>query len=276
MMCARIAIVRALRRLTAVFAAGLVSLTAGAGAAGLPYALHGDGDGALAAGAAFTLAVTKALDARMPALTPADLGRLQASAVPRVDRSATRRWSPAADAWSDVLMWGALCAPLALTASASGRKDPETLLALHAETVVWTIALTQITKSLVQRTRPFAYNPATEIPAGEWLRKSARRSFPSGHAANAFAGAVALAGIYARLHPGDSARAWVWGGSLTVASTVGLLRYLSGRHFPTDIVAGAALGAAVGYAVPRLHETSDDMTGGGVPVPVCVGFTLRW
>src|SRR2546423_585667 len=35
---------------------------------------------------------------------------------------------------------------------------------------------------------------------------------------------------------------------------VGLLRVLAGRHFPTDVLAGAAAGAAIGLTVPRLHR----------------------
>jgi membrane-associated phospholipid phosphatase len=43
-------------------------------------------------------------------------------------------------------------------------------------------------------------------------------------------------------------------GSLFLASVVGYLRYEAGEHFPTDIVAGAVAGSAIGYAIPWMHR----------------------
>jgi membrane-associated phospholipid phosphatase len=40
---------------------------------------------------------------------------------------------------------------------------------------------------------------------------------------------------------------------LGTAAAVGGLRIAAGKHFPTDILAGAAVGSLVGYLVPRLH-----------------------
>ena len=37
------------------------------------------------------------------------------------------------------------------------------------------------------------------------------------------------------------------------AATTAALRVAAHRHFPTDVVAGAALGTAVGWVVPLLH-----------------------
>ena len=42
---------------------------------------------------------------------------------------------------------------------------------------------------------------------------------------------------------------------LLYAGAVGVaaLRVAAGKHFPTDVVAGAALGSAVGWLVPTIH-----------------------
>ncbi len=37
------------------------------------------------------------------------------------------------------------------------------------------------------------------------------------------------------------------------ASGVGVLRIDSGSHFPTDVLAGAALGAGIGWLVATVH-----------------------
>lgn len=46
----------------------------------------------------------------------------------------------------------------------------------------------------------------------------------------------------------------IWGASLAVASTTGFLRYKSGHHFPTDVLAGALAGGVIGYLIPVLHK----------------------
>jgi len=43
-----------------------------------------------------------------------------------------------------------------------------------------------------------------------------------------------------------------------MASTVGYLRYEAGVHFPTDILIGAIVGSAIGYAIPYLHRAGKE------------------
>jgi membrane-associated phospholipid phosphatase len=101
----------------------------------------------------------------------------------------------------------------------------------------------------------------------------ARRSFPSGHAAQSFAAMVFFASVYEQLHPDNSG--WVWAGCVGSAATIGWLRHEAGYHFTTDILAGVAIGAAAGWLVPRLHEVGGDQET-GVPegVRFAVGFAF--
>jgi membrane-associated phospholipid phosphatase len=89
-------------------------------------------------------------------------------------------------------------------------------------------------KLLTDRARPPLADPA--IQALVTLPESA--SFPSGHAATAFAAATAVALLHPRL------RAPL----LALAAVVALSRVYLGVHFWSDVLVGSALGVAVGLA----------------------------
>jgi membrane-associated phospholipid phosphatase len=57
------------------------------------------------------------------------------------------------------------------------------------------------------------------------------------------------------MYPNSQWIPWIWGGSLGIASTVAILRVAAGKHFPSDVIAGALVGSAVSYSVLKLHET---------------------
>ena len=193
-------------------------------------------------------------------LTSAEIDQLDRADIGGFDRSATENWSPAAGRASDYLVAALVVSPLSLAVTEPGSNRAGTVLTMYGETMLINLGLTALIKELVGRTRPYVYNDDPTIPAGIKSEMSAVRSFPSGHTADAFTAAVFLSSVFAELNPTSNARGWVWGGSLTVASTVGYLRYRSGKHYPTDIIVGAALGALVGYVVPHLHRT-DEATG---------------
>lgn len=88
-------------------------------------------------------------------------------------------------------------------------------------------------KDLVHRERPFDAHPAIHP-----LYIVHSSSFPAGHAATAFAGAVLLSWLAIRFAPLF----------LGLAAAIAFSRVYDGVHYPTDVLAGAAIGAAVGAA----------------------------
>ncbi len=100
--------------------------------------------------------------------------------------------------------------------------------------------LNGIAKDTVARRRPG--------PLGALADGSGNTSFYSGHASLAFS-LAAGAGTVSTLRGYPSAP-WVWAGGMTLATGVAYLRVAGDAHWTTDVLAGAAVGGLIGFAVP--------------------------
>jgi undecaprenyl-diphosphatase len=100
---------------------------------------------------------------------------------------------------------------------------------------VWSADLIALgLKAATGRPRPFETIPEADPLIGATVGQS----MPSGHAATSFAGAVALTYFLPRSAPY----------LFLLAVAIACSRIYVGVHYPSDVVAGAALGAAVGLA----------------------------
>jgi membrane-associated phospholipid phosphatase len=131
------------------------------------------------------------------------------------------------------------------------------------EANIQTYNLTEITKRTVGRARPYAYSQST-APEVQWTSEDARASFFSGHSSIAACNAAFAATVFSDLYPNSKWKPWVWAGAAILPSLTAMERMRAGQHFPTDVLVGLAVGAAVGHVVPRLHRIKDRP----VPKPV--------
>jgi undecaprenyl-diphosphatase len=131
------------------------------------------------------------------------------------------------EALSYVGTWGAVFLAVAL-ALAVARRRPE-LVVLVAAADLLADGLTEAIKQLAGRHRPHLHP----------LLHAAGLSFPSGHAATAFACATAIAYAAPRL----AAPVYL------LAVAIAFSRVYNGVHYPLDVLAGAALGAVVATAL---------------------------
>jgi hypothetical protein len=236
-----------------------------------PYTLNTGREAVLLGAGVATYGAAFALNTSLDPLTPAQAGELNVSNVPSFDRSATTRYSAALARASDLTLGAGvgLTGVVILTSKTPGnqaqpflKSDLFTVGVMYVETMLLTNAIKDATKNAVERTRPFAYNPAA--PLDEKLERDTQRSFYSGHASNAFATAVFAAEVFRHYHPDSRAKPWVWVGSLGLASATTYLRYEAGMHFPSDLLVGAAMGSLAGWGIPKLHQrrSGTSATGG--------------
>ena len=171
--------------------------------------------------------------------------------LPGIDRGTVDLRSGFARGASDVVLigvaGGALFAAVSGVGPARARGDAVVL----ANAVAWTAAATEWLKVGVHRARPALYR-AGAVPAA--THADNRKSFPSGHTSTAFAAAVAYTTLAQRQQLPHATRNSLL--MLGCATGVGALRVIGGKHFPTDVVAGAALGSAIGWLVARFHPTT--------------------
>jgi membrane-associated phospholipid phosphatase len=183
---------------------------------------------------------------------PHAIGNLCLDRVPPIDRIATRCWSPSTAKASDVLFGITAGAALAGTFVNQHGERPLLPAALLAQSALLSFGLTSAVKELARRPRPYLYN--AEVPEALHHPRKDRASFWSGHTANTAAIAFTAASLVQR---SDAPRGWKtvgWLSAATLPAITAWLRVRSGKHFPTDVLAGYAAGAAVGIAVPAYHR----------------------
>lgn len=132
--------------------------------------------------------------------------------------------------------------------------EPAFLLTL---TEAGTIGLVFALKNVIQRPRPYASlsTITSRSPGHQGDAPFDPYSFPSGHAATAFAIATSLSLSYPEWYVIAPSALW--------ATAVAVSRSWLGVHYPTDIAVGAALGVGVAFGVHALGEliVPDSLTG---------------
>ena len=123
---------------------------------------------------------------------------------------------------------------------AARQREPRYALRFSAALGLESAFTNGLVKSLFRRVRPREHFEH-DLPLPYGMRRPITSSFPSGHAATAFMCAVVLSR--------DDAAAPAW---FTLAALVAFSRVYTRMHHLSDVVAGTALGIALGR-VARAH-----------------------
>lgn len=121
-----------------------------------------------------------------------------------------------------------------------GEKGRRAGLAATIASLGATYVVQRLVKPMFRRRRPWVERDVIVVGL-----RTADASFPSGHSASSFAAATALATFYPATAPLLFA----------LATGVAVSRVHLGHHFPSDVVAGSALGVAGGTVIAWMLRT---------------------
>ncbi len=172
--------------------------------------------------------------------------------VPVFERFAVQFDATSAGIWADALAgFLVVTPPLLLTITSPDLRTFVGDALVVSESVATTGLLTQVAKTGFSRPYPFMYGRGVQPSQNHDGNNYA--SFWSGHTAVTMAAVVSFAYVLGKRHPDRwwSTLAWLLGPPLAIAA--GALEMAAGNHFPSDVVAGAVVGAADGWLTARLH-----------------------
>ena len=184
--------------------------------------------------------------------TTEEVENLRISDINGFDRWAADVYSEKADAISDIPFYAAMPLPLVLMLDKSIRKDALKVGFLYIEAMAITGLLYTGTAYLVDRYRPGTYNP--KVPIDERRGGNQKNSFFAGHVALVATSSFFVAKTYADYHPTSGFRHVLYGAAALTTGATAYLRHKGGKHFPSDIVVGTAIGTLTGILVPHVHK----------------------
>lgn len=187
-----------------------------------------------------------------------------------IDRFAVLELREKPARWSDVLLAGTIAAGAGVSAVGGGAGTGDQRLLVWTEAVLIDATLTEVVKVAARRPRPYVYAGRTGA-IGDDL------SFFSGHTSLVAASAMAAARTWDLAHDESPAqRVVVYGVPVGLTAATASLRVAAGKHWPSDVLVGAAVGGTVGWLVPELHRESRveaPAPASGARHPPMIGYT---
>jgi len=208
----------------------------------------------------------------------ADIAALNKENLNKLDRWAAGMHDENAATVSDYFFYTAPLMPFFLLADKKIRHDAPKVGFMYLEAMAITGLLYTGTDYFVDRYRPETYR--TDKTPGEKTDGNYRNAFFAGHVAMVGTATFFMAKVYNDYHPHNNFRYLMWGGAILATGTTAYLRHKAGKHFPTDIAVGAAVGVLSGVLVPELHKNKKFSNSGWGLSPAMIqdkpGFALNY
>ena len=174
--------------------------------------------------------------------------------IPGIDRNVVYNWSPSARKTSDILLRSSPLIQIALPliAGKESRSQMGVTYLIVLEGMAATYAVTEVTKLLARRKRPYVYGQSSFD--GNMFTKNSQKSFFSGHSSNTASNYFLAAKMFNDFYPDSNAKTAIWATAAIIPAITAWNRVRAGKHFFTDVIVGYVVGAAVGILIPELHR----------------------
>ncbi|HEY1115372.1 MAG TPA: phosphatase PAP2 family protein [Chitinophagaceae bacterium] len=172
--------------------------------------------------------------------------------INKFDRWGADVYSDKAANTSDFFFYGSMPLPLVLLADKDIRKDASKIGFLYLEAMSITGLLYTGAVYTHDRYRPLAYNP--EVSLEERMRGGSKNSFFAGHVALVATSTFFTAKVFSDYHPDSKLKYLLYGAAVVGTAGTAYLRHAGGKHFPSDILIGTAVGTLSGILVPHFHK----------------------
>lgn len=192
-----------------------------------------------------------------PGITPQELSNLKKENINGFDRWAADVYHENAAKSSDIFFYAAMPLPLVLLIDKEIRKDALKVGFMYLEAMSITGVFYTGSAYIWDRFRPLTYikdvTPGSELE-GDQRSGNARNSFLGGHPALVATSSFFVASVYADYHPDSKFKYVLYGVAAVATGGTAYLRHRGGKHFPSDLIVGTAVGTLSGLLVPRLHK----------------------
>lgn len=182
------------------------------------------------------------------------------------------------DHLGDALLFSSYLMPLSFLANDYARKDFGNLVIMYGEVLLINASINGIVKGITKRVRPFAYDK--QSPLDEKATVNARLSFYSGHVSISAANSFFTASVLNEYLDNHTTKTLIWSAAFLYPAIVSYSRINSHQHFPTDVIVGYIVGAAIGYLIPLIHKrdininTNSEIPAGNLHKPL-FGFKVK-
>jgi membrane-associated phospholipid phosphatase len=222
-----------------------------------PFNLDFNREAALVGAGAVAAVTAFAILENLKPLTLEEIDLLEPSNVNGFDRGAIGPYKE--DYFGDALLYASYAIPLSFACFSETRSDIWDLTLMYGEVLLLQSSINGIVKGTVQRVRPFVYDD--QSPIDEKLTKSARISFFPGHTSMTAAITFFTARVATGYVESNSVRILIWTAAALLPIITSVSRVNTHWHFPTDVMAGYAIGALIGYFIPELHNSKSGRNG---------------
>ena len=147
--------------------------------------------------------------------------------------------------------------PLVLMLDKDIRQDAGKIGFLYLEAMSMTGLLYTGSVYVYDRYRPLAYNDA--VPMEERMKGGSKNSFFAGHVALVATSTFFTAKVFSDYNPNSKLKYLLYGVAVVSTAGTAYLRHLGGKHFPSDILLGTAVGTLSGLLIPQFHKSKENI-----------------